>query len=77
MNGPQSLQKRGFTFVQRGLKLSKLTKTPLIYSTSYFNLGAGNLFEGLTTPKSLMAKRPSPEQLINEGTLEIAHEICD
>jgi len=29
----------GFTFVQRGLKFWKLTKTPLIYSISYFSLG--------------------------------------
>jgi len=35
------------------------------------------LFGGLTTPKSLMATRPSPEQLNDEGTLGIAHEICD
>jgi len=55
-----------------------LTKTPLIYSISYFNLGGWKfLFKGLTTPKSPMATRPSPEQLNDEGTLEIAHEICD
>jgi len=37
MNGPESLQCGGFTFVQRSLTFSKLTNTPLIYSISYFN----------------------------------------
>jgi len=54
-----------------------LTKTPLIYSISYFNLGAGSFVCGLIAPKPPMATRLGPEQLNDEGVLEIAHEICD
>ena len=38
----------GFTFVQRCLTFYKLSKTALIYSVSYFNLGGlGALFGGI------------------------------
>jgi len=36
---PESLQKRGFTFVQ-GVDILEFDQTPLIYSVSYFNCGA-------------------------------------
>jgi len=36
-----------------GIEIIKLTKTPLIYSVSRFNLGAlGALFGGLSPPKT-------------------------
>jgi len=38
---------------------------------------AGSFVWGATTPKPPMATRLSSEQLNNDGTLEIAHEICD
>jgi len=60
-----------------GLDILKIDKTPLIYSISYFNLGDGPLFRGITTSKSPMAMRLGPEKLNDEGALEIAHEICD
>jgi len=49
----------------------------MIYSISYLNLGAGSFVWGLTAPKFPMATRLDPEQLNDEGVLEIAHEICD
>jgi len=70
MNGPVSLLWWGFAFVQRGLTFWELTKTPLIYTISYFNLGANRT-------KAPMATRMGPEELNDEATLEIAHEICD
>jgi len=35
------------------------------------------LFEGITAPKPHMATRLGPQQLNDEGALEIAHEIRD
>jgi len=53
-----------------------LTKTPLLNSISYFNLGGWELCLGANRTKAPMATRIGPEQL-NEATLGIAHEICD
>jgi len=36
----------GFTFKQRGLTFKNLTKTPLIYTVSYYNLGMLQLILG-------------------------------
>jgi len=54
-----------------------LTKTPLIDSISYFQFwGLGALFVGITAPKPPPGDE-TPEQLNDEGALEIAHEVCD
>jgi len=46
----------GFTFVQGCLAFEKLTKTPLIYSISYFNSGVLEVcFAGLSPPKPPVA----------------------
>jgi len=55
---PKSFQWGGFAVLtlrlSGGFGIIKLTKTPLIYSVSYFNLGwLGALFEGLSPPKPL------------------------
>jgi len=42
---PESLHLGGFTFVPRGLDVENLTKTPMIHSVPYYDLG------GLSPPK--------------------------
>jgi len=45
-----------------------------VFHISIWGLGA--LFGGITEPKPPMTTRLGPEQLEDEGALEIAHEIC-
>jgi len=67
MNGSERLQWRCFTFVQRCLTFCKLTKTP------YFNLEGWKFCLGANHTKVPHGDEPSPEQLNDEGTLEIGH----
>jgi len=51
-NRRQKVFNRGLHVCAGGLDIESLMKAPMLYSVSYFNLGVGALFGGLSPPKA-------------------------